>query len=559
MQALALKYRPRQFSQLVGQEMVSRSLSNALDSGRLGHAYLFSGLRGSGKTSTARIFAKALICQNGPNSTPCDVCENCKMANENRHIDIIELDAASHRKIDDVRELIEQSRYAPTSAKFKVFIIDEVHMLTKEAFNALLKTLEEPPAYVKFILATTDPLKLPATVLSRTQHFRFKPIVKSQIIAHLEYILKNEQVPYELGALEILARSGSGSLRDTITLLEQGIIYSKQNLTQNAVASMLGMLDPNKIDEILQIVIKKDTDAAIEIIKELENYDAGTILDELIANLKEKFLNRDKRFSVLEFERFFRIISEAKTMLLSSSDNGFTIAMTIFLMTEAVSASDIDDIIESAKASALPKEKSEISEIYTPEIHETPKNPQESSIPAQKIASQKPKFPPIDEILEQKAKEKAAQNAAQNPQYSRFLSALYERDFELGECFKNDVEFLKFEDGILSLISNAKDESREILRSASKGIMQVLRQIYGSDAKIKIEQNRDSVKKNRENLSAVDKLVNLAVPQEKKPENNGIELMIELGKSQNLVADQESSNLKTLEKFFGNPEIEEKS
>ena len=187
MQALALKYRPKNFDELIGQEAVSKSLIHALDEGRISHAYLFSGLRGSGKTSSARIFSKALVCEKGPTSRPCEVCPQCVMANESRHMDIIEMDAASHRKIDDIRELIEQTKYAPAMARYKIFIIDEVHMLTKEAFNALLKTLEEPPSYVKFILATTDPLKLPTTVLSRTQHFRFKQISKYSIVKHLEF------------------------------------------------------------------------------------------------------------------------------------------------------------------------------------------------------------------------------------------------------------------------------------------------------------------------------------------------------------------------------------
>jgi len=282
MQTLALKYRPRKFDELIGQETISKSLCNALNSGRLGHAYLFSGLRGSGKTSTARIFAKSLVCSHGPTALPCETCENCTMANTSRHI-------------DDIRELIEQSRYAPSVARFKVFIIDEVHMLTKEAFNALLKTLEEPPSYVKFILATTDPLKLPATVLSRTQHFHFKPIARGLITKHLAKILQNENVAYEDAALEILARSGSGSLRDTITLLDQAIIYSKENVTASAVSAMLGLLDPQKISEILSIAINQDKSAAINLASELENY-------EQIYTGSAKVVNFAKKYHVLRYE-----------------------------------------------------------------------------------------------------------------------------------------------------------------------------------------------------------------------------------------------------------------
>jgi len=188
--ALARKYRPATFSDLIGQESVSQTLSLALDNGRLSHAYLFSGLRGSGKTSTARIFAKALLCEGE--------CSHCIMAAENRHMDIIEMDAASNRGIDDIKDLIEHTKYKPSSARFKIFIIDEVHMLTNQAFNALLKTLEEPPDFVKFILATTDPLKLPATILSRTQHFRFKKIPQNLVQKHLEHILNLEGIGFRL-------------------------------------------------------------------------------------------------------------------------------------------------------------------------------------------------------------------------------------------------------------------------------------------------------------------------------------------------------------------------
>ena len=248
--ALALKYRPQLFSDLVGQEAISQTLGMALDKNRIVHAYLFSGLRGSGKTSSARIFARALECERGPISTPCGECDICKATLEGRNIDIIEMDAASNRSIDNIRDLIEQTKYAPAMARFKIFIIDEVHMLTKEAFNALLKTLEEPPQYVKFILATTDPLKLPATILSRTQHFRFKKIPHRLVVSHLKMILQKEEVGYDDGALEIIARAGGGSLRDTLTLTDQAINYCDKFLTTQQVTQMLGVVDPQVLKKI---------------------------------------------------------------------------------------------------------------------------------------------------------------------------------------------------------------------------------------------------------------------------------------------------------------------
>ena len=451
LQALALRYRPRNFDELIGQESVSKSLTHALSENRLTHAYLFSGLRGSGKTSSARIFSKALVCEQGPTPKPCEKCVHCEMANESRHIDIIEMDAASHRKIDDIRELIEQTKYAPASARFKIFIIDEVHMLTKEAFNALLKTLEEPPNYVKFILATTDPLKLPATVLSRTQHFRFKQISKQNIIKHLEYILSKEGVEYESEAIEILARSGSGSLRDTLTLLDQAIVYSHARITQSVVADMLGLLDPARIEEIMQVVMSGDRAAMSALINEIESYDGEMIIDELIANLKENFLAQSGKYSLLLYERFFRILSEAKGMLSVSSDNGFVLSIMLFMMMEAINLKPIDDMIGNFER----KEQ----------------GLNLSSTPIKQA---------------QKTEASALTKTITKSPYELFLDKIYDRDYALGECFKECIEFLDFKDNCLNLSSNASGANQEKLRASSKVIMEILRANFGASAKIKI-------------------------------------------------------------------------
>ena len=344
---LALKYRPHRFEDLVGQSTVSQTLSLALDSSRLSHAYLFSGLRGSGKTSTARIMAKALLCSQGPTSKPCEVCDNCKSANSNRHLDIIEMDAASNRGIDDIKDLIEHTKYKPSRARFKVFIIDEVHMLTTQAFNALLKTLEEPPGFVKFILATTDPLKLPATILSRTQHFRFNKIAQSDVIHHLSHILNEEGIDFEKDALEILARSGQGSLRDTLTLLDQAIIFSKGRVNTSSVVDMLGLIDPKLMDRIFSIILNKGD--INQIIKELEVYEVSQICDEMTIYLKDKMLTKDRKFDLLLYDRFFRILSDAKHLLAINSDGGFVLILTFMKMIEATNLRTIDDIINQVE------------------------------------------------------------------------------------------------------------------------------------------------------------------------------------------------------------------
>lgn len=445
LQALALKYRPKNFDELIGQEAVSKSLTHALDENRVSHAYLFSGLRGSGKTSSARIFAKALVCEKGPTSRPCEVCAQCVMANESRHMDIIEMDAASHRKIDDIRELIEQTKYAPTAARYKIFIIDEVHMLTKEAFNALLKTLEEPPSYVKFILATTDPLKLPTTVLSRTQHFRFKQISRYEIVKHLEFILSKEGVSYEREALEILARSGGGSLRDTLTLLDQSIIYGAGNITKSSVAAMLGLLDPSRIEQIIEHVANADKNAIRVLVTELETYEPEMIIDEILANLKQRFLDNDPKFSLLIYERFFRILAQAKSMLSVSSDNGFVLMLMLFMMIEALNLQDIDEAIKLAKSEPS-------------------------------VAVIEPKAGVSEQIL-------AVKEAPKTP-YEQFVAKIYDRSFELGEIFKNHINFSFLNENELGLVVNATGDELAFFKKSWGVMHEILHTIFGKKIKI---------------------------------------------------------------------------
>ena len=522
LQALALRYRPRNFSELVGQEAVSTSLTHALDESRLTHAYLFSGLRGSGKTSSARIFSKALVCDHGPTSQPCEQCANCIAANEGRHIDIIEMDAASHRGIDDIKGLIEQTKYAPAIARFKIFIIDEVHMLSTPAFNALLKTLEEPPPYVKFILATTDPLKLPATVLSRTQHFRFRQISRPDVVAHLDFILNRENVPHEKEALEILARSGAGSLRDTLTLLDQAIIYARGELTQSAVAQMLGLLDPQRIEEILALVMSGDKSAVSAAVAQLESYDAEMVIDEITANLKANFLAQSPKYSLLLYERFFRILSQARSMLSISSDGGFVLGVMLFMMIEATNLKSIDEMIAvdarekfadsqaraadfsaSCAASNFMGGRSETAKFTAPaqtgQISASMDGSNLTGANAPKLVSQNgatqgqnlsPKtLVGSVNLGVQTPQEPGGQTGAAktpNPAYEAFLAKIYDRSFDLGECFKNCIEFLEFSDGCMSLASSAAGEDQRRLRESSKVILQILRSLFGESAKIKI-------------------------------------------------------------------------
>ncbi|WP_240156468.1 DNA polymerase III subunit gamma/tau, partial [Burkholderia sp. Ax-1720] len=268
-QVLARKWRPKDFASLVGQEHVVRALTHALDGGRLHHAYLFTGTRGVGKTTLSRIFAKALNCETGITSQPCGVCRACREIDEGRFVDYVEMDAASNRGVDEMAALLERAVYAPVDARFKVYMIDEVHMLTNHAFNAMLKTLEEPPPHVKFILATTDPQKIPVTVLSRCLQFNLKQMPAGHIVMHLERILGEEQVAFEPQALRLLARAAQGSMRDALSLTDQAIAYSANEVTEAAVSGMLGALDQTYMVRLLDAIAAADGPEILTIADEM--------------------------------------------------------------------------------------------------------------------------------------------------------------------------------------------------------------------------------------------------------------------------------------------------
>lgn len=491
--ALAIKYRPKTFDELVGQKTISTSLKYALNSKRLAHAYLFSGLRGSGKTSSARIFSRSLVCEKGPSDTPCLSCKQCLASLEGTHMDIIEMDAASNRGLEDIQALIEQTKYAPSMARFKIFIIDEVHMLTPQAANALLKTLEEPPDYVKFILATTDPLKLPATVLSRTQHFRFKQISQGEILSHLKKILIKENVEFEEEALKFIARSGNGSLRDTLTLLDQAIIFCQNHISTAKITDMLGFLDPFKIKEFYTAILQKDRERVFSFLEELQDYEASSVIDEMLFYLKESFFARSDEFSTLIYERFFRILSRAKNML--CDDDSFTLCVMTFMMMEASHLKEID---------------TQINEIQN----------------TQTIQKQSPKIP-INSTIQ-----KTSQNA-----YELLLELIYDRDYDLGECFEKFTQFVNFENQILTIHSNAQGQERDMLNKNFKLIVELFKTKFGSDAKIEVKKQIE-----------IDESKLNSIKQDGDFKNK-----IDFLKSNSKPYNEDEEKLQALEECFGKP------
>ncbi|GAA8694227.1 DNA polymerase III subunit gamma/tau [Helicobacter pylori] len=495
MQVLALKYRPKHFSELVGQESVAKTLSLALDNQRLANAYLFSGLRGSGKTSSSRIFARALMCEEGPKAVPCDTCTQCQSALNNHHIDIIEMDGASNRGIDDVRNLIEQTRYKPSFGRYKIFIIDEVHMFTTEAFNALLKTLEEPPSHVKFLLATTDALKLPATILSRTQHFRFKKIPENSVISHLKTILEKEQVSYETSALEKLAHSGQGSLRDTITLLEQAINYCDNAITESKVAEMLGAIDRSVLEDFFQSLINQDEARLQERYAILENYETESVLEEMMLFLKAKLLSPDS-YSILLIERFFKIIMSGLSLLKEGANASFVLLLLKMKFKEALKLKALDDAIlelEQSKESALKplnqnanasKQESKSAEkIEKPEKRENAETPQTPML---------------------SAKDRIFYNL-----FKQVQTLVYERNYELGAVFEKNIRFIDFDSQTKTLTweSLATHKDKELLRERFKIVKSIVDGVFGKGENIKI-----ALKNHSENKSALEEIKEFKFP-----------------------------------------------
>ncbi|MCQ1531745.1 DNA polymerase III subunit gamma/tau [Lutispora saccharofermentans] len=315
--ALYRKWRPKKFEDVCGQEQITTILKNQIKANQLSHAYLFCGTRGTGKTSTAKLLAKAVNCFNLIDGNPCDSCESCTSINQGNSMDVFEIDAASNRRIEDVRDLREAVKFAPALGKYKVYIIDEVHMLTNEAFNALLKTLEEPPAYVKFILATTEPHKLPATILSRCQRFDFKRLVQDNIVNRLEYICKEENIKADDDALRLIARNSDGAMRDAVSIMDQCAVFGKMNITHDDVLKVLGIVNDEYLFKMSEAILEENSSKAMLLIQEISR--EGKDMNQFARDLLNHYRNLLMAKLVEQAEDVIDLSKETISMLRDQS------------------------------------------------------------------------------------------------------------------------------------------------------------------------------------------------------------------------------------------------
>jgi len=413
-QVLARKYRPRSFDTLVGQAHVVQALKNALDQKRLHHAYLFTGTRGVGKTTLARILAKSLNCEKGISSSPCGICAVCTEIDQGRYVDLIEVDAASNTQVDNMRDLLDNAQYAPTQGQFKIYIIDEVHMLSKSAFNAMLKTLEEPPEHVKFILATTDPQKVPVTVLSRCLQFNLKQMPSLSISEYLEKILKEEGIVYEINALYLIAKSANGSMRDALSILDQGIAYCGGTIEETTIKKMLGAIDQSYLFNLIHAVNEEDGNKALEIAKEMNerNLSFDAALNDL-ANLiqtisvaqaipdaiEASYLDRDqvitltKQISAEQLQLLYQIAILGRRDLYLAPEEFAGFTMTLLRMLSFAPQEAIASKVVSPQKKEIP------INVIKPEIISKPNQVSPNALEIKK------KIEVIDEIKDEETKE----------------------------------------------------------------------------------------------------------------------------------------------------------
>ena len=494
-QVLARKYRPKSFDTLVGQPHVVRALTNALTQQRLHHAYLFTGTRGCGKTTMARILAKALNCETGISATPCGVCNACTEIDRGHFVDMLEVDAASNTQVDAMRDLLDNAQYAPTVGRFKVYIIDEVHMLSKSAFNAMLKTLEEPPAHVKFILATTDPQKVPVTVLSRCLQFNLRQMASTTINEHLQNVLGQENIAFEPAALNLISRAAAGSMRDALSLTDQAIAYGNQTVNEADVRSMLGAIDQSYLFDILTTLQANNGAGLIEIAKQMQARSiafeaalndlaillhqiamAQTVPDSIANDLPERaiLLELAHKIAPETLQLYYQIVLLGRRDIGLAPDeySGFTMTLLRLLA-----------FMPNEKTAFAPTEKLEQQTIHaaTPRVAE-PEIAQPALIPAKNITERTaPEPAPV--LVPAQVKSEAQTNT-----FSGNWRGLIEQNLKLGlaRALAQNCEMTAYDENSITL---RVAESNKHLASASyqDKLSSAINDYFGKKIKLNVE------------------------------------------------------------------------
>jgi len=476
--AIARKWRPQTFEEVVGQDEVVRALKNAISTGKIGHAYLFSGPRGTGKTTLARILAKSLNCVNGPTVNPCNKCENCVEIREGRSVDVIEIDGASNRKIDDVRNIREVVKFVPVKSRYKIYIIDEVHMLTDEAFNALLKTLEEPPSHVVFIFATTEPYKVKQTIRSRCQHFVLKPISTELIYRQLLKISKEEGFKITDSILLEVAKAGNGSMRDAESILDMVVSYigDRQDVTDEEIDRLLGVIDISHIERILSLISQKDVGGLIKLVNELRDkgFDLKKLCEELISTFRNLLIMKD--FGV---DRSLIRLSENEISVLERLKDSFRREEIIF--------------IENTLIETYNEMRTSINELFSLEKGFFKIGNTENVITLSRI---------LEELKELKSSLSSSQSPEVHSESGLGLSTVSTRLYESG----------------LSESSSTKEESR-LKQVVKNPIDEVLEEIDEMEFKKSLSQNDVLIEKIRNEIAGffpgMERKVNISVDDEK--------------------------------------------
>lgn len=514
-QVLARKYRPKSFETLVGQDHVVRALTNALNQNRLHHAYLFTGTRGCGKTTLARILAKALNCETGITAKPCGVCNACTEIDRGRFVDLLEVDAASNTQVDAMRDLLDNAQYAPTVGRFKVYIIDEVHMLSKSAFNAMLKTLEEPPAHVKFILATTDPQKVPVTVLSRCLQFNLRQMASPTITAHLKNVLNQENIQFEPAAISLIARAAAGSMRDALSLTDQAIAYGNQSVNETEVRSMLGAIGQNYLFEIIHALLAGNGAALIDKAKEMEarsiSFEAAlndlasllhqitmaqTVPQSIAEDLPERaaLLDLAQKLSAETLQLYYQItlLGRRDIGLAPDEFTGFTMTllrMLAFTPYESNKATQ-QTVQKAAPLQSKPLNVAEMKQTFTPTIEVTT-NAQNASILEPKTTHIKSDALEASFALASKASDFSRTNSVL--QFDGDWRKLVEQNLKLGlaRALAQNCELVSYDDNSLTLRLAASQKHLAATNYQEK-LSIVINEYFGKKIRLNFEINNDA-------------------------------------------------------------------